>query len=355
MPTGKLKRYVSDKGFGFIGADQGGEDIFAHSQQFTGDAESLRGGERVTYEAEYDDKRGKYKATTWSLDANSAPTPMQTGKIKKNFADKGFCFIAADAGGDDMFAHHKQFKGTADPGNLEDGTEVRYEVEFDSKKGKNKAGTWQLASDPVGGAPGGMPGFGQPQGMGGSMGGPMGYPPAGGMPGCGGPMPGYGGMPGHGGPQPGYGAPMPMTGPCGGYGPMGGAPNHGAGPYGAPQPGYGQPGPYGSPAPGGYGAPAPAGGPPPGGGAPSLPPGWEQLTDPASGKPYWCNRSTGESSWTPPAGAPAGAPAPAPAPAPAAAPCGLPAGWESAPDPASGKTYYFNRATNETRWEPPVA
>merc|ERR1712039_1079140 len=33
----------------------------------------------------------------------------------------------------------------------------------------------------------------------------------------------------------------------------------------------------------------------------------------------------------------------------AAAPGQLPPGWESAVDPSSQKTYYFNRATNETK------
>jgi len=82
-----------------------------------------------------------------------------------------------------------------------------------------------------------------------------------------------------------------------------------------------------------------------------LPLGWEQVSDPATGKPYYCNKATGESSWTIPVAA-APAPVMAPAPVPAA---GLPAGWEQADDPASGKPYYFNRATNETRWDPPAA
>ena len=33
---------------------------------------------------------------------------------------------------------------------------------------------------------------------------------------------------------------------------------------------------------------------------PPLPPGWEQAIDPASGSAYYANRSTGETSWTPP-------------------------------------------------------
>jgi len=32
----------------------------------------------------------------------------------------------------------------------------------------------------------------------------------------------------------------------------------------------------------------------------------------------------------------------------------LPAGWELAKDPASGKTYYFNRAQNLTSWTVPT-
>merc|ERR1719498_182081 len=100
---------------------------------------------------------------------------------------------------------------------------------------------------------------------------------------------------------------------------------------------------FGAAGMGGGGRPGPYGAM---GGAPALPPGWEQVSDPSTGKPYYCNRTTGESSWT----VPAGAPAPAPAPA---APAGLPAGWESTTDPATGKTYYFNRATGETKWEMP--
>lgn len=36
-------------------------------------------------------------------------------------------------------------------------------------------------------------------------------------------------------------------------------------------------------------------------GYPPLPQGWEQVMDPQSGRPYFCNRATGETSWTPPA------------------------------------------------------
>lgn len=88
-------------------------------------------------------------------------------------------------------------------------------------------------------------------------------------------------------------------------------------------------------------APAAAGG--------GLPAGWAEHVDPGSGKKYYYNASTGVTSWDRPDG---GAAAPAAAATPAAA---LPAGWVEVVDPSSGRTYYHNTATNQTSWERPQA
>ncbi len=50
MATGKVKKVVPDRGFGFIAADDGGEYFFHHSAIRGGAFESLRGGESVEFE-----------------------------------------------------------------------------------------------------------------------------------------------------------------------------------------------------------------------------------------------------------------------------------------------------------------
>lgn len=49
---------------------------------------------------------------------------------------------------------------------------------------------------------------------------------------------------------------------------------------------------------------------------PGLPPGWDSTTDPNSGKTYWFNRSTGETRWTAPTPAPLKGPPPPTPPVP---------------------------------------
>jgi len=300
---------------------------------------------------------------------------MPTGTIKKFFAEKGFGFLSPDGGDSDVFAHARQFDNGGDTSNLREGMKVTFETEWDAQKGKSKAASWSLCDSGGSGmtAPGGMgaprpAAYGAPQMS--PLAGAYGMPPMAGFgaPAMGSPPMGYGAAP-----QGAYGAPaaspygMPPAGPYGmpPAGGFGGMPMMGKGggsgfsPYGAPAAA-----PMGGPAPGayspspapGYGAPAPA--PVQGGGDPALPPGWEQAADPSSGKPYYCNRATGETSWTPPVAsspqtAAQAAPVPAPAPAPVAPAARLPEGWESAPDPSTGKPYYFNRASGETRWDAP--
>ena len=52
MATGKVKWFNDSKGFGFIEADDGGDDLFVHHTEITAEGfRSLQEGQKVEYEA----------------------------------------------------------------------------------------------------------------------------------------------------------------------------------------------------------------------------------------------------------------------------------------------------------------
>lgn len=80
--------------------------------------------------------------------------------------------------------------------------------------------------------------------------------------------------------------------------------------------------------------------------------GWEKTTDPSSGKEYYFNRSTGETKWDNPLlenkeKSTEGATKPSEGDE------ALPDGWAATKDASTGKTYYYHAASGETRWTKP--
>ncbi|NKK95765.1 cold-shock protein [Rhizobium leguminosarum bv. viciae] len=66
MATGTVKFFNDDKGFGFITPENGGQDVFVHvSALHRGD--SLREGDKVSFEVGQDRKTGKSKAENVSV------------------------------------------------------------------------------------------------------------------------------------------------------------------------------------------------------------------------------------------------------------------------------------------------
>ncbi|GEO87633.1 MULTISPECIES: cold-shock protein [Alphaproteobacteria] len=61
MPTGTVKFFNEDKGFGFISPENGGMDIFVHVSALERGG-SLREGDKVSFNVGQDRKTGKSKA-----------------------------------------------------------------------------------------------------------------------------------------------------------------------------------------------------------------------------------------------------------------------------------------------------
>jgi CspA family cold shock protein len=60
MPTGTVKWFSDEKGFGFVTPDEAGKDLFVHHTGIAGDGfKSLAEGDKVSYDAEPSDKGPK--------------------------------------------------------------------------------------------------------------------------------------------------------------------------------------------------------------------------------------------------------------------------------------------------------
>jgi CspA family cold shock protein len=63
MPTGTVKWYNEEKGYGFIQPDGGGKDVFVHvSAVERAGLRSLNEGQKVSYELQTDKRSGRQSA-----------------------------------------------------------------------------------------------------------------------------------------------------------------------------------------------------------------------------------------------------------------------------------------------------
>ena len=142
---GTVSWYDGDKGFGFITPESGGPDVFVHVRELAAGLPELGEGDRVTYDVVVSEKgpqardvrlarcstprsapaTSTARARSSQLQRSEVPARGGEGVVARYDAERGFGFIAPDAGGADLFVHVSVIRG-ADA--LHQGDRVRYQV-----------------------------------------------------------------------------------------------------------------------------------------------------------------------------------------------------------------------------------
>jgi len=81
VPTGKVKWYDTDKGFGFVSRDDGG-DVFVHSSALPAGLDALKPGSRVEFGVA-EGKRGEQALSIRVLDAPPSLVQAQAAAQRK--------------------------------------------------------------------------------------------------------------------------------------------------------------------------------------------------------------------------------------------------------------------------------
>ncbi len=81
MPTGKVKWFDTEKGFGFLASDEGG-DVFVHASALPAGVTALKGGQRVEFGI-VGGRRGEQALSVRVLD----PLPSVSASLRKSPED----------------------------------------------------------------------------------------------------------------------------------------------------------------------------------------------------------------------------------------------------------------------------
>ena len=144
---GKVKFFNTQKGFGFIQLDAGGEDVFVHiSQVERAGLEGLAEGQELQFNLV--DRGGKVSAADLQVVGDVIPVQQKapqreltgekaTGTVKFFNSMKGFGFITRDDGKEDAFVHISAVERSGLPG-INEGDRFVFDLEVD-RRGKYSA------------------------------------------------------------------------------------------------------------------------------------------------------------------------------------------------------------------------
>jgi len=147
--TGKVKFFNTQKGFGFIQRDEGGEDVFVHiSQVERAGLEGLAEGQELAFNLV--DRGGKVSAADLQVVGDVIPVQQKaagpqrqltgdkaTGTVKFFNTMKGFGFITRDDGKEDAFVHISAVERSGLQG-INEGDRFEFDLEVD-RRGKYSA------------------------------------------------------------------------------------------------------------------------------------------------------------------------------------------------------------------------
>lgn len=125
---GTVSWYEPAKGYGFVAPDGGGAEIFLHSSAIVGGG-VVAEGQRVAFLVVPGEK-GPQADHLLPLGAEAVPAATADGAdgtVTWYDPDKGFGFVAQDAGGEDVFVHARSLTGGLSE--LVEGDRVTYDVE----------------------------------------------------------------------------------------------------------------------------------------------------------------------------------------------------------------------------------
>jgi CspA family cold shock protein len=103
VATGRVLQFDEDRGYGFIAADDGGEDVFLHASVFDGDTKQLVPGLPVGFETMAGDRgRKAFGVHVLKRGHEPAPSPVsasQTAEPQGHHAedDEALCDVLSEA------------------------------------------------------------------------------------------------------------------------------------------------------------------------------------------------------------------------------------------------------------------
>ncbi len=150
---GTVTWYEPGKGYGFITPDGGGAEIFVHSSAIVGGG-VISDGQRVAFLV-VDGEKGPQADHLLPLGVEAAvqravASDGADGTVSWYDADKGFGFVAPEAGGEDVFVHVRALGGGLT--DLSEGDRVTYDVTV-SEKGPQARDVRLVRGSGYGGAP----------------------------------------------------------------------------------------------------------------------------------------------------------------------------------------------------------